>query len=146
MLKGIPEILSPDLLKVLAEMGHGDKIVISDGNFPSASMGKNGVVIRCDGHGVPELLDAILKLFPLDTFVDKPVTLMEVVPGQEVATPIWDTYKEIISRYDERGEDTIQFVKRFDFYEEAKKSYAVIATSERALYACMILQKGVIKS
>ena len=69
MLKGIPKILSPELLKVLAEMGHGDKIVIADGNFPSESMGKNGVVIRCDGHGVPELLDAILQLFPLDTYV-----------------------------------------------------------------------------
>ena len=146
MLKGIPEILSPDLLKVLAEMGHGDKIVISDGNFPSASMGKNGVVIRCDGHGVPELLDAILQLFPLDTFVDKPVTLMKVVPGQEVATPIWDTYREIIAKYDSRGQDAIQFVERFDFYDESKKAYAVIATGERALYACMILQKGVIKS
>ncbi|MBR0169205.1 MAG: fucose isomerase, partial [Synergistaceae bacterium] len=84
MLKGIPDILSPDLLKVLAEMGHGDTIVISDGNFPSASMGKNGVVIRCDGHGGPEILDAVLSLLPLDTFVDKPVTLMKVVPGQEV--------------------------------------------------------------
>ena len=146
MLKGIPEILSPELLKVLAEMGHGDKIVISDGNFPSASMGKNGVVIRCDGHGVPELLDAILQLFPLDTFVDKPVTLMKVVPGQEVATPIWDTYREIIAKYDSRGQDAIEFVERFDFYDEAKKAYAIIATSERALYACMILQKGVIKS
>lgn len=146
MLKGIPEILSPDLLKVLAEMGHGDKIVISDGNFPSASMGKNGVVIRCDGHGVPELLDAVLQLFPLDTFVDKPVTLMKVVPGQEVATPIWDTYREIIAKYDSRGQDAIQFVERFDFYDEAKKAYAIIATGERALYACMILQKGVIKS
>ena len=146
MLKGIPEILSPELLKVLAEMGHGDKIVISDGNFPSESMGKNGVVIRCDGHGVPELLDAILQLFPLDTFVDKPVTLMKVVPGQEVATPIWDTYREIIAKYDSRGQDAIEFVERFDFYDEARKAYAIIATGERALYACMILQKGVIKS
>ena len=146
MLKGIPEILSPELLKVLAEMGHGDKIVISDDNFPSASMGKNGVVIRCDGHGVPELLDAILQLFPLDTFVDKPVTLMKVVPGQEVATPIWDTYREIIAKYDSRGQDAIEFVERFDFYDESKKAYAIIATGERALYACMILQKGVIKS
>ena len=146
MLKGIPEILSPDLLKVLAEMGHGDRIVISDGNFPSASMGKDGVVIRCDGHGVPELLDAILQLFPLDTFVEKPVTLMKVVPGQEVATPIWDTYEEIIAKYDSRGKKAIDFVERFDFYAEAKKAFAVVATGERALYACMILQKGVIKS
>ena len=145
MLKGIPDILSGDLLKVLADMGHGDKIVISDGNFPSASMGKNGVVIHCNGHGVPEILDAVLSLFPLDTFVDKPVTLMKVVPGQEVETPIWDTYEQIISKYDERGKNAIQFVERFDFYEESKKSYAIIATSESALYACMILQKGVIK-
>ena len=145
MLKGIPDILSGDLLKVLADMGHGDKIVISDGNFPSASMGKNGVVIRCNGHGVPEILDAVLSLFPLDTFVDKPVTLMKVVPGQEVETPIWDTYEQIISKYDERAKNAIQFVERFDFYEESKKSYAIIATSESALYACMILQKGVIK-
>ena len=146
MLKGIPDVLSGDLLKVLADMGHGDKIVISDGNFPSASMGKNGVVINCKGLGVPEILDAVLSLFPLDTFVDKPVTLMKVVPGQEVETPIWDTYKQIISQYDDRGENAIQFVERFDFYEESKKSYAIIATSETALYACMILQKGVIKS
>ncbi len=87
-----------------------------------------------------------MSLFPLDTFVDKPVTLMKVVPGQEVETPIWDTYKQIISKYDDRGENAIQFVERFDFYEESKKSYAIIATSETALYACMILQKGVIKS
>ena len=95
---------------------------------------------------MPEILDAVLSLFPLDTFVDKPVTLMKVVPGQEVETPIWDTYEQIISKYDERGKNAIQFVERFDFYEEAKKSYAIIATSESALYACMILQKGVIKS
>ena len=146
MLKGIPDILSPDLLKVLAEMGHGDTIVISDGNFPSASMGKNGVVIRCDGHGGPEILDAVLSLLPLDTFVEKPVTLMKVVPGQEVETPIWNTYEGIIAKYDKRGKNAIQFVERFDFYEESKKAYAIIATSEKALYACMILKKGVIKS
>ena len=71
---------------------------------------------------------------------------MKVVPGQEVATQIWDTYEEIIAKYDSRGRDAINFVERFDFYDEARKSYAIIATSERALYACMILQKGVIKS
>ena len=64
MLKGIPKILSPELLKVLAEMGHSDRLVISDGNFPAESMGKDAIVIRCDGHGVPELLDAILQVFP----------------------------------------------------------------------------------
>ena len=85
MLKGIPEILSPELLKVLCEMGHSDRLVIADGNFPVESMGKNAITIRCDGHGVPEILDAILKLFPLDTYVEHPVNLMEVMPGDNVA-------------------------------------------------------------
>ena len=144
MLKGIPPILSPELLKVLAEMGHGDQLVIGDGNFPAQSMGKNGVVIRCDGHNVPELLDAILTLFPLDTYVEKPVRLMEVVPGVNVETPIWDTYKAIVAKHDERGAEAIGFLERFAFYEESKKSYAIIATGEKALYACMILTKGVL--
>ena len=87
MLKGIPKILSPELLKVLAEMGHSDRLVIADGNFPAETMGKKAIVIRCDGHGVPELLDAILQVFPLDTYVDKPVNLMEVMPGDDVETP-----------------------------------------------------------
>lgn len=144
MLKGIPKILSPELLKVLAEMGHGDRLVISDGNFPANSMGKGGIVIRMDGHGVPEILDAILQVFPLDTYVEKPVKLMEVVAGDTVETPIWDTYKEIIARYDERGAATVGNVERFAFYEEAKTSYCIIATSEAALYANIMLQKGVI--
>ena len=83
MLKGIPKILSPELLKVLCEMGHGDRIVIADGNFPSESVGKNAKVIRMDGHGTCELLEAILQLFPLDTYVEHPVQLMQVVPGDK---------------------------------------------------------------
>ena len=144
MLKGIPSIISPELLKVLCEMGHSDRIVIADGNFPSASMGKNAIVIRCDGHGVPELLDAILQLFPLDTYVEKPVSLMEVMKGDNAKTPIWDTYKEIIAKHDERGADTVGTIERFKFYEEAKTAYAIIATSEKAIYANVMLQKGVI--
>jgi L-fucose mutarotase len=143
MLKNIPAILSPELLKVLCEMGHGDTVVLADGNFPSASVGKNGIVIRADGHGVPELLRAILQLFPLDTYVDKPVTLMGVVPGDTVETPIWDEYYAIIKEADKRGQDAVRQVERFAFYEEAKKAYAVVATGERALYANIILQKGV---
>jgi len=144
MLKGIPKILSPELLKVLAEMGHSDRIVIGDGNFPAESMGKNAIVIRMDGHGVPEILDAILQLFPLDAYVDHPVNLMEVMPGDPVETPIWDTYREIVGKHDERGADAIGTIERFAFYEEAKKAYAVIATGESALYANIILQKGVV--
>ena len=144
MLKGIPKILSPELLKVLCEMGHSDRLVISDGNFPAESMGKNAIVIRCDGHGVPEILEAILKVFPLDTYVEKPMNLMEVMPGDNVETPIWDTYKEIVAKYDVRGADAIGNIERFAFYEEAKTAYAIIATGESALYANVMLQKGVV--
>lgn len=144
MLKKIPKILSPELLKVLCEMGHSDRIVIADGNFPAESMGKNAVVIRMDGHGIPEILEAILELFPLDTYVEHPVNLMQVMPGDTVETPIWDVYQEIVSRFDDRKEKAIGQIERFAFYEEAKKAYAIIATGESALYANILLQKGVV--
>ena len=146
MLKGIPKILSPELLKVLCEMGHSDRLVIADGNFPAESMGKDAIVIRMDGHGVPEILDAILQVFPLDTYVDQPVQLMELMDRDKgkVATPIWDTYKEIVSKYDDRGDKAVGNIDRFDFYDEAKKAYCIIATSEGAIYANVMLQKGVI--
>lgn len=144
MLKNIPKILSPELLKVLCEMGHGDRLVISDGNFPAESVGKNAKVIRMDGHGVPKILDAILQLFPLDTYVEKPVGLMEIVPGDTVETPIWNTYFDTVQKYDARGENAVQYIERFAFYEEAKTAYAVIATGESALYANILLQKGVV--
>ena len=144
MLKGIPKIISPELLKVLAEMGHSDRIVLADGNFPAQSMGKNAIVIRCDGHGIPELLAAILQVFPLDTYVEHPVNLMEVMPGDTVETPIWDTYKEIVNQYDDRGADAVGNIERFAFYEEAKTAYAIVATGESALYANVMLQKGVV--
>ena len=129
MLKGIPEILSPELLKVLCEMGHSDRLVIADGNFPVESMGKNAITIRCDGHGVPEILEAILKVFPLDTYVEHPVNLMEVMPGDDVETPIWDTYKEIIRKYDDRGDAVVGNIERFAFYDEAKTAYCIISTN-----------------
>ena len=144
MLKGIPKILSPELLKVLAEMGHSDRLVISDGNFPAESMGKIAIVIRCDGHGVPELLEAILQVFPLDTYVEHRMNLMEVMPGDDVETPIWDTYKEIVRKYDERGDAAVGTIERFKFYDEARTAYAIIATGESALYANVMLQKGVV--
>ncbi len=94
MLKKIPSILSPELLKILMEMGHGDEIVISDGNFPAASMAQR--LVRLDGHGVPEVLEAVLELMPLDVYTDEPVGLMEVVKGDTYVPEIWDTYKAII--------------------------------------------------
>ena len=144
MLKGIPTILSPELLKVLCEMGHSDTIVIADGNFPSETIGKDAIVIRADGHGVPELLEAILKVFPLDTYVESPVSLMQVMPGDDAETPIWDVYKKIVSTADGRGDKVFAEVERFEFYEKAKKAYAVVATGDTAIYANVILQKGVV--
>ena len=144
MLKGIPKILSPELLKVLCEMGHSDRLVLADGNFPSESMGKDAIVIRMDGHNACDVLEAILKVFPLDTYVEKPVNLMEVMPGDNVETPIWDEYAKIVAEADERGADAIGHIERFAFYEEAKTAYAIVATGESALYANVMLQKGVV--
>jgi L-fucose mutarotase len=148
MLKTIPGLLSPELLKILMEMGHADEIVIGDGNFPAASIAACTVskqLIRLDGHGVPEIVEALLKLFPLDSFVDKPVALMQVVPGGTTETPIWDRYRQIIKASDEADKfDDFEYIERFAFYERAKKAYAVIATGETALYANIILKKGVV--
>jgi len=127
-------------------MGHGDDIVIADGNFPAASVAANTVsqkLIRMDGHGAAAVLEAILKVFPLDPYVEKPVRLMEVVPGDPVETPIWEDYRRVI---EESGEPFEGFgmVERSAFYEEAKGAYAIIATGESALYANIILKKGIV--
>lgn len=140
MLKGIPPILSPELLKILMEMGHGDEIVIADGNFPSASVGQR--VVRLDGHGVPEVLSAVLKLMPLDTYVDEPVQLMNLSGKDTETPPIWSKYRNIIDEY--QPDTNIGMTERFDFYERAKKAYAVVATGETAIYANILLKKGVV--
>ncbi len=140
MLKNIPAIISPELLKTLCEMGHGDEIVIGDGNFPAASNAKR--LIRMDGHGVPEILDAVLKLIPLDTYVESPAMLMAT--AKDDPTPeIWAKYEDIITK--NNGETNISQIERFKFYERTREAYAVIATSESALYANIILKKGVVK-
>lgn len=140
MLKGIPKVLSPQLVKVLMEMGHGDEIVLGDGNFPASSLGPT--VVRADGHGVPTLLEAILQLMPLDPYVARPVALMQVTPGDPVETPIWETYRSLLQADPKGG--CIEEVERFAFYERARHAYAIVATSETALYANIILKKGVV--
>jgi L-fucose mutarotase len=141
MLKNIPAIISPDLMKILMEMGHGDEIVLADGNFPAASIAHK--LIRCDGHNVPEILEAVLKFFPLDQYVEHPVALMAVVPGDKTRPTIWEEYRKIIKAGSKKFSD-FEFVERFAFYEKAKKAYAVVASSEKALYANIILKKGVL--
>ncbi len=141
MLKNIPEVISPELMKVLMEMGHDDEIIIADGNFPSASMAQR--LIRCEGHGVCEILEAVLKFLPLDQYVKYPVALMAVVPGDKTKPTIWDQYRKIIKDSGEKFTD-FEFIERFAFYERAKKAYAVIASGEKALYGNIILKKGVL--
>ena len=141
MLKGIPPILSPELMKILLEMGHGDELVLADGNFPASTCAQR--LVRADGHNVPELLDAILQFFPLDPYVPQPVGLMAVVPGDTVKPTIWEEYKTIVNKHDPKAAN-FEFIERFAFYERAQNAFAIVATSEKALYANIILKKGVV--
>ncbi|WP_418666611.1 L-fucose mutarotase [Allofournierella sp.] len=144
MLKDIPPVLSPALLKALAEMGHGDEMVLADGNFPAESVGRDAVVVRADGHGVPELLDAVLRLMPLDQYSENPAALMEVVPGDPVKPEIWATYLKILQKY-EPQHCGVEWIERFAFYERAKKARVIVATGETAIYANILLKKGVVR-
>lgn len=138
MLKNVPAIIPPDLLKILCEMGHGDEIVIADANFPAASVGQR--VVYMNAAGGCEVLKAVLELIPPDTY-EKPLYLMQKTPGDETATPIWEEYRKITGEY---TDEDFEYIERFAFYERAKKAYAVISTGERALYANVLLKKGVI--
>jgi len=141
MLKGIPGIISPELLKILMEMGHGDTLVLADANFPAVSCARR--LVRADGHGIPELLKAILSLFPLDSYTARPAGVMEVVPGDPTVPVIWETYRKLASE-DPAFPGEFEMIPRFDFYERARGAYAVVATGEGALYANLLLTKGVI--
>lgn len=148
MLKNVPKILSPDLLKALCEMGHGDRICIGDGNFPGKAMAKpeECVFLRADGHGVTELLDAILEVIPLDEYVQHPVMLMEKTEkDKELDVPIWKDYERVVAKHDDRGSAAIGSYERFEFYEQAKKCYCILQSGEKAIYANIILQKGVVQ-
>ena len=141
MLRGISHLISPELLKILSEMGHGDEIVLADANFPTESFGRRAM--RADGIAAPALLDAILPLFPLDQYDRSNFVLMEVVPGDTYQPVIWEEYKAVLRRYEPQAE--IQHMERFAYYERAKKAYAVVATGEKAQYANIVLKKGVVK-
>lgn len=141
MLNGIPKILSPELVKLMMEMGHGDELILGDGNFPVSSMGIP--VVRLDGHGVLEVLDAVLDMMPLDKYVPVPVALMEVVPGDTIIPVIWDSYREILKKHGCETEP--EQLERYAFYERTKSGFCVVATSESAQYANIILKKGIVK-
>lgn len=139
MLKGISPVISPDLLKTLSEMGHGDEIVISDAHFPAHTLGKNcAAVIRADGIPADALLAGIIPLFELDAYVDAPVAMMQVVPGDTLDPTVEAKYRTAM-----KYEGTIERVERFAFYERAKTAYAIVITGETAKYGNIILKKGV---
>ncbi|MCR4714028.1 MAG: fucose isomerase [Treponemataceae bacterium] len=141
MLKGIPSIISPELLKILMEMGHGDEIIIADGNFPGASLANK--LVRLDGHTGPEVLEAVLKLLPLDTYADNFVLMQKMECDKNMEIPVWKDYERIAAAGD-KGFSKLTYIDRFEFYERAKKAYAIIATSETAQYANILLKKGLV--
>jgi L-fucose mutarotase len=141
LLKGIPGIISPELMKVLMEMGHGDEIVLADRNFPAASCGQR--LIRSDGHTIPDLLKAILQFFPLDYRVERPAVVMELLPG-EPNPVVWEQYAKLIQ--DSEGNfNGFEEVERFAFYERSKQAYAIVATGDRSFKGNLTLKKGVVK-
>ena len=145
MLKDIPEVISPELMFAMMQMGHGDEIVIGDGNFPAFTMSNRCVYAK--GLRATDVAEAILKFMPLDIFVDDPVCVMQTGELFKGTPPIWAEYEKIVRANDFCGafKKLVQ-IERFDFYERAKKSFVTVQTSETALYACLILKKGVIGS
>ena len=140
MLRGISNLLSPELLKILMEMGHGDELVLGDGNFPAASHAQR--LVRADGHGIPAMLDAIMPLFPLDYAVDFSAILMDS-RGAEPA--VWNIYREKLSAYPD-GNKQFLVIPKPEFYERAKMAYCVVATGETERFANIILRKGIISN
>lgn len=141
MLKGVPTTVSPELMQVLMSMGHGDELVIADGNFPADSHAQR--LVRCDGLAGLPVIAGILKFLPVDTFVDEVAMVMQPVEMDVPEPPIWDGFRRELQRAEQRKIELTQ-IERFAFYERAKKAYAIVATSETALYANLILKKGVV--
>lgn len=140
MLKTIDPLLTGDLLAILRDMGHGDEIVLTDANFPAATVAQR--LIRLPGIGADRVAEAILSLMPLDDFVDAPATAMSSPDGRP---PIYDDFDRVLA--DAAGAPvTMEEIDRFAFYDRAKSAYAVVATGERRLYANLILKKGVLRA
>ena len=146
MLKNLNPLLTPELLYVLRAMGHGDELVLADCNFPADSIAAqttHGSLVRLDGNTIPEAADAILSVFPLDSFVDFPVLRMEVVDKPDEVLDVHNDLKKSVDNFSNRNWP-MGSVERHAFYERAKQAYAVVSTSERRPYGCFILVKGVI--
>jgi len=142
MLRNIPQVISPDLMKHMLEMGHGDRLILADANFPAAANAKR--LLRMDDTQIPALLEAILPFFPLDNFVEDPVLLMQ--PGENEPQPeIWENYRALIRRHDlEHAFTDFCFLQRLPFYTMAREAYIIVQTATKARYANIVLQKGVL--
>ena len=141
MLKGIDPLLTPDLLYMLRAMGHGDDLVIVDGNFPASST--NARVARVDGANATEVLAAVLSVMPLDSFVEHPCARMAVVGDPDQVPPVCAEFQTIIDQAED-GRYQLEVVERFAFYERAKQAYGLVQTSETRLYGNVLLKMGVI--
>jgi L-fucose mutarotase len=141
MLKQIPPILSPELMLVLMQMGHGDELVIADGNYPADGNAQR--IVRADGHGAAPLVEAILKFLPIDTFVDDVAVVMRPVDSRAKEPPIWNEFRRLLHAAEGR-EISLTLIDRDAFYHRSRSAYAIVATSETALYANIILKKGVV--
>lgn len=139
MLKGISRFLSPELLAVLARMGHGDEIVLADAHFPGHSIGPQ--VLRADGLSVTDLLDGILPLFELDSYAT-PLIMMSAVPGDELDPAIEEAYMSVVEKHLHAGAK-LERIDRYAFYERAQKAFAIVLTGELRKYGNLILKKGV---
>ena len=141
MLKGVDPLVSPELLSILAEMGHGDELAIVDANFPAATMARRLVRINAPA---PRVLVAVLSLIPLDDFVEAPVTVMEVVGApDEIPEPVKEFH--LAANAAEGKPVEVSRVERFAFYDRSRTAFAVVATGETRLYGCVLVRKGVIR-
>lgn len=142
MLKVIPKEISPELMHALMSMGHGDEMVLADGNFPAASNAQ--ILVRADGVDVCTLLRGIMQFFPLDNFVDDHAVVMAVADVDADEPPIWTEFRRILSDAEGR-EVELTPIERYEFYVRSREAYCVVATSEEALYANLIIKKGVVR-
>ena len=143
MLRGISPLLSPDLLALLSRMGHGDELVLADAHFPAETF--NARVLRADGVRIAALLDAIMPLWVLDTYVPHPVAMMSPVAGDSLDERVVSSYRSVIEMHHPKTPPT-EFLARFDFYERTRSASAVLVTGETAKYGNIIIKKGVIPS
>ena len=142
MLKGLDPLLSPDLLYVLAAMGHGDELAIVDANFPALNNARR--LVRLDGANAPRALQAVLSLMPLDDFVDAPMAVIEVV-GDPTAIPEPVKEFQLVADSVEGRAVVRKAIDRFEFYDRAKSAFAIVATGETRLYGCVLVKKGVVR-